>query len=64
MSTQAKTPKGAKVNVMFLPDQPDTTAEIGNTARLWGFPIAGLAVGTVFVLVALYGAGYLGGAPK
>jgi Protein of unknown function (DUF3592) len=58
-----KIAEGTKVTVRFLPDQPDTTAEIGTGMRMWGFPIAGLVVGSIFILVALYGGGYLGVKP-
>jgi len=51
------------VLVRFLPDQPDLTAEIGTGMRMWGFPIVAFVVGSVFILVGLYGGGYLGAAP-
>ncbi len=63
MGTQAKIEAGTKVIVRYLPDQPETSAEIGTGMRMWGFPIAALAVGSIFILVALYGAGYLGVKP-
>lgn len=63
MGTQAKLVEGSKVLVRFLPDQPDLTAEIGTGVRMWSFPIVALVVGTIFILVALYGAGYLGVKP-
>jgi len=63
MGTQAKIAAGTKVIVRYLPDQPEASAEIGTGMRMWGFPIAALAVGSIFILVALYGAGYLGVKP-
>lgn len=63
LGTQAKSPEGSKVTVRFLPDQPDLTAEIGTGMRMWGFPIVAFAVGAIFIVVALYGAGYLGVKP-
>ena len=64
MGTQAKLEQGSKVVVRYLPDQPGTSAEIGTGVRMWSFPIVALAVGSIFIAVALYGAGYLGGTPK
>lgn len=63
MGTQAKIEAGTKVIVRYLPDQPETSAEIGTGMRMWGFPIVALVVGSIFILVALYGAGYLGVKP-
>lgn len=61
MGTQARGATGTKVLVRYLPDQPDLTAEIGTSMRMWGFPVIALVVGTVFIVVALWGGGYLGG---
>lgn len=63
LGTQAKIETGTKVIVRYLPDQPETSAEIGTGMRMWGFPIVALAVGAIFIAVALYGAGYLGVKP-
>lgn len=63
LGTQAKLAQGTKVIVRFLPDEPGTTAEIGTGMRMWGFPIVALAVGAIFIAIALYGAGYLGVKP-
>ena len=52
---------GTKVVVRYLPADPQSSAEIGATLRMWGFPIAALFVGSIFIAVALYGGGYLGG---
>ena len=63
LGTQSKLAEGSKVLVRFLPDQPDLTAEIGTGMRMWGFPIVAFVVGSVFILVGLYGGGYLGVGP-
>ncbi|HQU49677.1 MAG TPA: DUF3592 domain-containing protein [Casimicrobiaceae bacterium] len=63
LATQDRLAEGSKVLVRFLPDQPDLSAEIGTGVRMWGFPIMALVVGSIFILVALYGAGYLGVKP-
>lgn len=54
---------GTKVRVRYLPSDPASTAEIGSSMRMWGFPIAALFVGSIFVAIALYGSGYLGTKP-
>ena len=42
--------EGTKVPVRFLPNDPDTSAEIATPGRMWGFPIAALAVGAIFIV--------------
>jgi len=44
--------EGSKVPVRFLPDDPDSSAEIATPGRMWGFPIAALAVGAIFVVLS------------
>ena len=46
-------PHGSKVRVVYLPDDPEGTAEIGTGVRMWGFPVMAIVVGG---LIALFGA--------
>jgi hypothetical protein len=64
MSVPQMMAEGTKVQVRYLPAEPQSTAEIGSSMRMFGFPIAALFVGTIFIVVALWGGGYLGGTPK
>ena len=43
--------EGASVPVRYLPADPGGTAEIATPARMWGFPIAALGVGALFVVM-------------
>jgi hypothetical protein len=52
LGQREKIPEGAKVPVRFLPGDPDTSAEIATPGRMWGFPIAALAVGAIFVVLS------------
>jgi hypothetical protein len=53
MATREPIAKGEKVVVRYLPSDPVSSAEIGTGMRMWGFPIAALFVGGIFVGVAL-----------
>jgi len=53
MATREPIAKGEKVVVRYLPADPASSAEIGTGMRMWGFPIAALFVGGIFVGVAL-----------
>ena len=64
MSVREMMPEGSKVTVRYLAADPESSAEIGSSVRMFGFPIAALFVGTIFIVVALWGGGYLGGTPK
>jgi hypothetical protein len=44
--------EGTKVPVRFLPGDPDTSAEIATPGRMWGLPIAALAIGAIFVVLS------------
>jgi hypothetical protein len=54
---------GSKVVVRYLPEDPDSTAEIGTSMRMWVFPIGALAIGAVFIALAAYDAGWFGKTP-
>ena len=41
------------VPVRFLPDDPQSSAEIDTPMRMWGFPVMALLVGGIFVAIAL-----------
>ena len=43
--------EGTSVPVRYLPADPGGTAEIATPARMWGFPIAALGVGALFVVL-------------
>ena len=60
MGTREPIANGTKVVVRYLPEDPDSTAEIGTGMRMWGFPIGALAVGGIFIAVAAYDAGWFG----
>jgi hypothetical protein len=45
--------EGASVPVRYLPADPGGTAEIATPARMWGFPIAALGVGALFVVLGI-----------
>lgn len=60
MGTETKLEQGSKVTVRFLPAAPETSAEIGTGMRMWGYPIAMLAAGALFVGFALYAKRNLG----
>ena len=45
--------KRAKVTVRYLPDDPQSSAEIDTPMRMWGFPVMALLVGAIFVALAL-----------
>jgi hypothetical protein len=64
MGQREEIANGTKVVVRYLASDPQSTAEIGSSMRMWGFPIAALFVGSIFIAVALYGGGYLGGPVK
>ena len=42
------------VPVRFLPDDPQSSAEIDTPLRMWGFPVMALVVGAIFVALALF----------
>ena len=48
-----KIAEGASVPVRYLPADPGGTAEIATPARMWGFPIAALGVGALFVVLGV-----------
>jgi hypothetical protein len=54
MATREPISKGEKVIVRYLPSDPASSAEIGTGMRMWGFPIAALLVGGIFVGLALF----------
>ena len=39
LATTSAMPHGSKVRVVYLPDDPEGTAEIGTGVRMWGFPV-------------------------
>ena len=45
--------EGTSVPVRYLPADPGGTAEIATPARMWGFPIAALGVGALFVVLGV-----------
>ena len=53
MGVAEKMAEGSSVPVRFLPNDPENSAEIATPGRMWGFPIAALGVGGVFVVLAL-----------
>ncbi len=53
LATTSAMPHGSKVRVVYLPDDPEGTAEIGTGVRMWGFPVMAIVVGG---LIALFGA--------
>jgi len=61
LATPTKLPKGSKVVVRYMPEAPESTAEIGSGARMWGYPVMMLAAGALFMGFALYAKGNLGG---
>lgn len=50
LGQREKIAEGTKVPVRFLPNDPDMSAEIATPGRMWGFPIAALAVGAIFIV--------------
>ena len=44
----------AKVNVRYLPGDPQSSAEIDTPMRLWGFPVMALIFGGIFVGIGLF----------
>ena len=52
LGEREKIAEGTKVPVRFLPNDPDSSAEIATPGRMWGFPIAALAVGAIFVVLS------------
>ncbi len=52
LAQREKLAEGTRVPVRFLPDDPAMTAEIATPGRMWGLPIAALAVGAVFVVLS------------
>jgi hypothetical protein len=46
--------EGTKVNVRYLPGDPESSAEIDTPMRMWGFPVMALVVGGIFVGIALF----------
>lgn len=49
LGTRDQIPTGSSVPVRYLPDDPQTSAEIATPARMWGFPVMALGVGALFV---------------
>ena len=54
MATREPIAKGEKVVVQYLLSDPVSSAEIGTSLRMWGFPIGMLLFGGVFVGIALF----------
>lgn len=54
---KTRIPDGTKLRVRYLPTDPKNTAEVDSFAAMWGFPLIALAVGAIFIAVALYDAG-------
>jgi len=52
LGERERIPEGSKVPVRFLANDPDSSAEIATPGRMWGFPIAALAVGAIFVVLS------------
>ena len=53
LGQQEKIAEGTAVPVRYLPADPGGTAEIATPARMWGFPIAALGVGALFVVLGI-----------
>lgn len=51
LGQREKIAEGTPVPVRYLPADPGGTAEIATPARMWGFPIAALGVGALFVVL-------------
>lgn len=51
LGQQDRIAEGTSVPVRYLPADPGGTAEIATPARMWGFPIAALGVGALFVVM-------------
>lgn len=52
LGRREKLQQGSQVPVRFLPGDPDTSAEIATAGRMWGLPIAALAIGAIFVVLS------------
>lgn len=51
LGQREKIADGTSVPVRFLPSDPEGSAEIATPARMWGFPIAALGAGALFVVL-------------
>ena len=51
LGEQEKIAEGTTVPVRYLPADPEGSAEIATPMRMWGFPIAALGVGALFVVL-------------
>lgn len=60
MGTREPVANGTKVVVRYLPDDPQSSAEIGTGLRLWVFPIGAILIGALFVILAGVDAGWFG----
>ncbi|MEO8487534.1 MAG: DUF3592 domain-containing protein [Betaproteobacteria bacterium] len=54
MGTREAIGNGTKVTVRYLPADPDSSAEIGTSMRMWGFPIGMLLFGGLFIGLGLF----------
>jgi len=54
---KTRIPDGTKLRVRYLQSDPKNTAEVDSILGMWGLPLAALAVGAIFIAVALYDAG-------
>jgi len=53
LGEREKIAEGTSVPVRYLPADPGGTAEIATPGRMWGFPIAALGVGALFVVLGV-----------
>jgi hypothetical protein len=53
LGERAKLAEGTSVPVRYVPSDPEATAEIATPMRMWGFPIAALGVGALFVVLGV-----------
>lgn len=55
LGTTSAKPRGSKVRVRYLPDDPAGSAEIDSVLAMWGFPVVALAFGAFMVWAAMGG---------
>ena len=53
LGEREKIAEGTTVPVRYLPADPEGSAEIATPMRMWGFPIAALGVGALFVVLGV-----------
>ena len=53
LGEREKIAEGTTVPVRYLPADPEGSAEIATPKRMWGFPIAALGVGALFVVLGV-----------